>query len=75
MIRVCLPSVDGWIYFYSQAISQEEAVEEVNFVIQNLEPYRAQVRYPIAFDMEFVANDAADVSSHNPLPQLLRSQS
>ena len=53
--------LDIGIYFYSQAISQEEAVEEVNFVIQNLEPYRAQVRYPIAFDMEFVANDAARI--------------
>ena len=53
--------LDIGIYFYSQAISQEEAVEEVNFVIQNLEPYRAQVRYPIAFDMEFVANYAARI--------------
>lgn len=53
--------LDVGIYFYSQAISQEEAVEEANFVIQNLEPYRANVKYPIAFDMEFVANDAARI--------------
>lgn len=51
------------IYFYSQAISQEEAVQEVNFVIQNLEPYRANVRYPIAFDMEFVANDKSRIET------------
>ena len=53
--------LDVGVYFYSQAISQEEAVEEVNFVIQNLEPYRAQVKYPIAFDMEFVSNDTARI--------------
>ncbi len=55
--------LDIGVYFYSQAISQEEAIQEVNFVIQNLEPYRANVKYPIAFDMEFVANDTAIIDS------------
>lgn len=55
--------LDIGVYFYSQAISQEEALQEVNFVIQNLEPYRASVKYPIAFDMEFVANDTARIDS------------
>lgn len=55
--------LDIGVYFYSQAISQEEAIQEVNFVIQNLEPYRANVKYPIAFDMEFVANDMARIDS------------
>lgn len=53
--------LDIGIYFYSQAINQDEAIEEVNFVVQNLEPYRAHVKYPIAFDMEFVANDEARI--------------
>lgn len=53
--------IDIGIYFYSQAITQDEAIEEVNFVVQNLEPYRAHVKYPIAFDMEFVANDEARI--------------
>lgn len=53
--------LDVGVYFYSQAITQEEAVQEVNFVIQNLEPYRANVKYPIAFVMEFVANDTARI--------------
>ncbi len=53
--------IDIGIYFYSQAITQEEVNEEVNFVVQNLEPYRAHVKYPIAFDMEFVANDEARI--------------
>ena len=49
------------VYFYSQAITQEEAVQEADFVIQNLEPYRAKVKYPVAFDMEFVSNDQSRV--------------
>ncbi len=49
------------VYFYSQAISQEEAVQEANLVLQNLEPYRANIKYPVAFDMEFVANDEARI--------------
>lgn len=49
------------VYFYSQAISQEEAVQEANFVVQNLTPYQANVKYPVAFDMEFVPNDAARI--------------
>ena len=53
--------LDVGVYFYSQAITQEEAVQEVNFVIQNLDPYRANVKYPIAFDMEYVANDTARI--------------
>lgn len=51
--------LDIGIYFYSQAISQEEASQEVNFLVQNLEPYRAHVKYPVAFDMEKVVNDQA----------------
>ncbi|MDD6811626.1 MAG: GH25 family lysozyme [Lachnospiraceae bacterium] len=51
--------LDIGIYFYSQAISQEETSQEVNFLVQNLEPYRAHVKYPVAFDMEKVANDQA----------------
>ena len=53
--------LDIGIYFYSQAISPEEAVQEASFVIQNLEPYRAHIKYPVAFDMEFVANDEARI--------------
>lgn len=53
--------LDIGIYFYSQAISQEEVMQEVNFVIQNLEPYRAHITYPVAFDMENVPNDKARI--------------
>ncbi len=53
--------LDIGIYFYSQAVSPEEAIQEANFVMQNLEPYRAHVNYPIAFDMEFVSNDKSRI--------------
>lgn len=53
--------LDIGVYFYSQAISQDEVIQEVNFVIQNLEPYRAHITYPVAFDMENVANDKARI--------------
>lgn len=53
--------LDIGVYFFSQAINQEEAVQEANFVVQNLDQYRANIKYPIAFDMEFVANDEARI--------------
>lgn len=49
------------VYFYSQAISRDEAVQEANIVLQNLEPYKAHIKYPIAFDMEFVVNDESRI--------------
>ena len=53
--------LDIGIYFYSQAINQEEAVQEVNFIVQNLEPYREHITYPVALDMENVSNDKARI--------------
>ena len=53
--------LDVGIYFYSQAINQDEAIQEVNFVVQNLDPYRGSIKYPVAFDMEFVANDESRI--------------
>ena len=53
--------LDIGVYFYSQAVSPEEAIQEANFVMQNLEPYRAHVKYPIAFDMEYVSNDKSRI--------------
>ena len=49
------------VYFYSQAVSVKEAVEEAEFVIANLTPYT--INYPIAFDMEYVANDKSRIDT------------
>ncbi len=51
------------VYFYSQAVTEEEAAEEANFVIQNLAG--RQITYPVAFDMEYVANDTARIEALN----------
>ncbi|NLL77717.1 MAG: hypothetical protein GX235_10820 [Clostridiales bacterium] len=53
--------LDIGIYFFSQAITTDEAVEEANFVIQNLGDYK--ITYPIAFDMEYVKNDTARIEA------------
>ncbi len=53
--------LDVGVYFYSQAVSQDEAIQEANFVVQNLEPYRAHVKYPVAFNMGFVSNDKSRI--------------
>lgn len=47
------------VTFFSQALDVKEAVEEAEFVIQNLAPYK--INYPIAFDMEYIANDKARI--------------
>ena len=49
------------VYFFSQAITKEEAVEEAIMVLENLGEY--QISYPIAFDMEFIENDQARIDS------------
>lgn len=49
------------VYFFSQAVSEEEAVEEANMVIEQLEG--RQLSYPVAFDMELIPNDTARTDS------------
>jgi GH25 family lysozyme M1 (1,4-beta-N-acetylmuramidase) len=49
------------VYFFSQAITPEEAIEEANMVIENVKDYT--VTYPVAFDMEYVTNDTARVEA------------
>lgn len=48
--------IDLGVYFYSQAISKEEAVEEANFVLEKIKGTR--VDYPIVFDMEIESEKA-----------------
>ncbi len=45
------------VYFYSQAISYEEGVEEANFVLSNLKG--ASLQYPIVLDTEDAENEDA----------------
>lgn len=49
------------VSFFSQAVSEAEAVEEAEFVISNLIPYR--ISYPVAFEMSYIPNDDARIDS------------
>ena len=56
--------VDVGIYFFSQAINVQEAREEAEFVLSQLQG--STVKYPIFFDWEIIGNKAArtdDVST------------
>lgn len=48
--------VETGVYFFSQALSEEEAVEEARMVLENLEG--RTVSYPVIIDMEDVPADA-----------------
>lgn len=49
------------VYFFSQAITEEEAIEEANLVLANISEYK--VTYPVAFDMEHIENDTARIDA------------
>lgn len=46
--------IDVGVYFFTQAVSVEEAEEEAEYVLDALEPY--QVEYPVVIDVEAVSN-------------------
>lgn len=53
--------LDVGVYFFSQAVNEAEAVEEANMVLQNIKDY--QITYPVAFDMEYIANDTSRIDN------------
>ncbi|WMJ85093.1 glycoside hydrolase family 25 protein [Oscillospiraceae bacterium LTW-04] len=57
------------VYFYSQAITVEEAEEEAQFVLDKLSGF--DVTYPVVFDMEEVNDEDART---NPLTQAERTE-
>lgn len=48
---------DVGIYFFAQAVNEEEAQEEADFVLQNLEGYTLQL--PVVYDPESILDDEA----------------
>lgn len=52
--------IDLGVYFYSQAISVDEAVEEANFVLEQLGS--RTLEYPVVFDWEPVDTASADTT-------------
>ncbi len=53
--------LDTGVYFFSQAITAEEAVEEANMVIESLDGL--DVNYPVVFDWEIITDDSARTDS------------
>lgn len=60
--------VETGVYFFTQAITVEEAVEEANYVIENMADY--DVTYPVVFDVEMIVGDDGRA---NELSQELRT--
>lgn len=51
--------VDVGVYFFSQALTPEEAEEEAYFVVENLEPFAEHITMPVVFDWEHVSSETA----------------
>ena len=49
-------NVDVGVYFYTQAVTKDEAIEEANYVLDLIRPYK--VTYPVAIDVEAIENDS-----------------
>ena len=67
--------MDIGFYFYSQAISVEEAVQEAQFTLQLLSKYNVPIKYPIAIDTERTPNGTgrADVLSKELRTEVVRA--
>ncbi len=57
--------VDVGVYFFTQALNKEEAVEEAEFVLEHIEDY--DVNYPIVLDVE-------EITTKNPRTQEMTKQ-
>lgn len=49
--------IDVGVYFYSQAINEEEALEEAEYMLKLLEGI--ELEYPVVYDAEYVIEDEA----------------
>ncbi len=53
----CAAGLDIGVYIFSQAINEEEAIEEAEFVLKNIEGY--ELTMPIVYDPESILDDVA----------------
>ncbi|MBE6914506.1 MAG: Lyzozyme M1 (1,4-beta-N-acetylmuramidase) [Ruminococcaceae bacterium] len=51
--------IDVGVYFFSQALDAAEAVEEADYLLQLLEPYRGDITLPVFYDWEEITHDTA----------------
>ena len=50
------------VYFYTQAITAEEAKAEADFCADNLAPYTGYLSYPVMYDIENTATDRMGIA-------------
>ena len=48
--------LDVGVYFFSQALDEQEAIDEANYVLERIKPY--SLSYPVIFDWEDIEADA-----------------
>lgn len=53
--------LDVGLYFLSEAVSEDEAVKEAEFLLENIGDY--EITYPIAFVMKYAKNDKSRIDS------------
>jgi GH25 family lysozyme M1 (1,4-beta-N-acetylmuramidase) len=53
--------IDVGVYFYSQALDEDEAKEEVQIILDLIEPY--EITYPVVIDIESAESDSARTAS------------
>lgn len=63
--------IDCGVYFFTQAVSVEEAKAEAQFVLEAIRPYT--LTYPIVIDTEWVTTPPGDVARANGLSQSVRT--
>ena len=51
--------LDVGVYFFSQALTPQEAEEEAYYVVENLEPYQEYITMPVVYDWEHVSDEDA----------------
>ena len=45
--------IDIGLYFFTQAVNEQEAIEEANYVLNLVRKYNVNVKYPIVIDTEY----------------------
>ncbi|MCR4787831.1 MAG: glycoside hydrolase family 25 protein [Lachnospiraceae bacterium] len=53
--------IDVGVYFFTQAINEEEAIEEADFVLDAIEPYK--ITYPVVWDIETLDGRTNDLDA------------
>ncbi|MBR6452117.1 MAG: glycoside hydrolase family 25 protein [Lachnospiraceae bacterium] len=55
------------VYFFTQALTEEEAIAEADFVLDLIEPY--PISYPVVIDSEYVSDESARTNQAEMEPE------